>query len=382
MLFRYKNDANGKQIRQAIVYTEDEHKIKLKHVDQEAMHIINRLHSSGFDAYIVGGAVRDLLLGRPPKDFDIVTSAEPAKIRRIFRNSRIIGKRFRLVHVYFDSKIYEVATFRSNENGSVGNTFGSIEEDVRRRDFSINALYYDPLKNQVIDYVNGVRDLQKKKLSAVIPKKTIFLEDPVRMVRAIKYSIMTDCKIPLLLKLQIAGNASMLQYTSDSRITEEINKILKSAHSMPIMKALIRYHLIEYIQPNVCSFIEDIPDFSKSFFDSLQELDQLVAENKIKRQGQALVYLIRDFINLIANKNGLSQEVFSFVYKECRHFIMPMNPMRVELAYAVSICMQKLGFKSIKIPSKVRPRTKSKYIKRKNIRKKTSPVSRPSKQLE
>ena len=148
MLIRYSTDSNGKPVEKAVIYTKKEHNIDPSSLDSDAVFVITRLRDSGFAAYIVGGAVRDLLVGRKPKDFDIVTDATPSRIKKIFRNSRIIGKRFRLVHIFFGEKIFEVSTFRSIEEGSVGNVFGTMDEDVQRRDFTMNALYYDPIKEQ------------------------------------------------------------------------------------------------------------------------------------------------------------------------------------------------------------------------------------------
>ena len=147
MLFRYSADAKGRPVKKAIIYTKDEHSISPQKIDPDALFIVKQLHSHGYDAYIVGGAVRDLLVQKEPKDFDIVTDATPSKIKKIFRNSRIIGRRFRLVHVFFGPKIFEVSTFRSISDGSVGNSFGTMDEDALRRDFTLNALYYDPLKD-------------------------------------------------------------------------------------------------------------------------------------------------------------------------------------------------------------------------------------------
>ena len=343
MLVRYTRNNTNKKLSKALIYTATEHSIDPRKVDSEAIRIINGLHNAGYEAYIVGGAVRDLLIGKTPKDFDIATSAEPARIRKIFKNSRLIGKRFRLVHVFYGSKIYEVSTFRSLEKGSVGNSFGSINEDVRRRDFTLNALYYNPIKNIIVDYVDGVEDIRKKCLRPIISLSHIFVEDPVRMIRAVKYAAITGAAIPLLLRCRIHRDAPLIEYVSPSRLTEEIGKILMSGHAAEIFKMLLHYRLFLYLQPSAFSFIEDSPHFSEHYFASMQELDGLIAEHKVQRQGQALVYLIRDFLQLITNWEGEPRTIYKEVYAECRHFVLPMNPQRIELEYAVKYCLRKGG---------------------------------------
>ena len=236
VLIRYSTDRNGKLVKKAVIYTKEEHLIELNKIDSDAIYIIKLLKDYGFEAYLVGGAVRDLLIGKTPKDFDIVTDATPSKIKKIFRNSRIIGKRFRLVHIFFGSKIFEVSTFRSLADGTIGNTFGTMDEDVQRRDFTINALYYDPIKEQIIDYVDGVRDIRRKLIKPVIPLNIIFEEDPVRMLRAIKYSATTGFKIPLKLHNKIRKSAHLLSPISPSRLTEELLKIINSGNSYQIVK--------------------------------------------------------------------------------------------------------------------------------------------------
>lgn len=343
MLVRYTRNTTNKKLSKALIYTAAEHSIDPRKVDSEAIRIISGLHNAGYEAYIVGGAVRDLLIGKTPKDFDIATSAEPARIRKIFKNSRLIGKRFRLVHVFYGPKIYEVSTFRSLEEGSVGNNFGTIDEDVRRRDFTLNALYYDPIKNIIVDYVGGVEDIRKKRLNPIIDLSHIFVEDPVRMIRAIKYATITDAAIPLLLRYRIHRDAPLIEYVSPSRLTEEIGKILVSGHAAEIFKMLLHYRLFLYLQPSAFSFIEDSPHFSEHYFTGMEELDGLIAEHKIQRQGQALVYLIRDFLQLITNWKEEPRAVYKAVYAECRHFVLPMNPQRIELEYAVKYCLRKGG---------------------------------------
>lgn len=224
MFIRYHRDKNGKLVQQAIVYTEKEHGIASDAIDTDAIKVIERLKEAGYKAFIVGGAVRDLLRGKKPKDFDLVTDAIPARIKKLFRNSRIIGRRFRLVHIYFGDKIFEVSTFRSIVNGSVGNEFGTIDEDVMRRDFTINALYFDPIENIIVDYVGGFNDVREGILKPIIPLADIFAEDPVRMVRGIKYAITANCVIPPNVQKQIRKDAQMLAGVSPSRMTEEFLK--------------------------------------------------------------------------------------------------------------------------------------------------------------
>ena len=173
MLIRYRRSEDGRLLAKAVVYTQAEHRIERSGIDPDALRIVERLRENGHEAYIVGGAVRDLLLGRMPKDFDIVTDAPPSRIKRVFRSARVIGRRFRLVHVYAGPKIFEVSTFRSIANGTVGNEFGSIDEDAHRRDFTLNALYFDPYDSTLVDYVGGFKDIAVKRIEPVIPLKTI-----------------------------------------------------------------------------------------------------------------------------------------------------------------------------------------------------------------
>ncbi|UTC67946.1 MULTISPECIES: polynucleotide adenylyltransferase PcnB [unclassified Treponema] len=371
MLVRYGQNAEGKQVRQALVYTKDEHHIAPEKIDIEAVKIIQRLNSQGFEAYIVGGAVRDLLIGHVPKDFDIATSAEPSKIRKMFRNSRVIGRRFRLVHIFFGEKIYEVSTFRSTEDGSIGNKFGTIDEDVHRRDFTLNALYYDPIHELVIDYVGGVKDIRAKKIKPIIPLQLIFSEDPVRMIRAIKYAAMTDSSIPFFVQLQIRKNAYLLEFVSPSRITEEINKIVFSGHSSDIIKKLLDFKLYVYLQPGACAFIDSSSKFKKMYLENLALLDKEANSKHQIKQGECLKSLLKDYIKLIADPEGLPQEVYTYVYKECRHFILPMNPQRRELEFAVKSTLNDLGIKVSMERSQPRPAKLGKQVKHVRRKKKT-----------
>ena len=182
MIQRYGTNEKGQRVPIASIYTAGEHPIKKNMISPQALQVIDTLRGAGYRAYIVGGAVRDLLAGKKPKDFDVATDALPNRIRKIFPNAWIIGKRFKLAHVIFpDRYIIEVATFRSVSSGNFNAVYGTIEEDVRRRDFTVNALFFDPEKEQLIDYVGGFADLKAHRLVNILPLETIFDSDPGRM---------------------------------------------------------------------------------------------------------------------------------------------------------------------------------------------------------
>ena len=352
MLIRYGTDGNGRPIKKAVVYTQTEHLISNKNIDPDALQIINRLRDAGFTAYIVGGAVRDLIVGNKPKDFDIVTDATPSKIKRIFRNSRIIGRRFRLVHVVFGSKIFEVSTFRSNAEGSVGNDFGTIEEDVQRRDFTMNALYYDPLQEQVIDYVGGMRDIKKHILRPVISLDKIFVEDPVRMLRAIKYSATTHAKMPHSLRHKIRSSASLLSQVSPSRLTEELLKIINSTYAFEIIQEALDTDLFIYLQPSATGLIYESRTFESQFMESLKKLGQLNSKEPEARLGKKLFYVIKDFVGTLTDWKKETADKYSYTelygktWTECRNFVLPMNPVRKELEFAVKAALNEYGVKA------------------------------------
>lgn len=352
MLIRYGTNARGSLIKKACVYTKDEHHILKDKIDSDALRIIHRLREAGFLAYLVGGAVRDLLIGKTPKDFDIATDATPAKIKRLFHNARIIGKRFRLVHVLFGSKIFEVSTFRSISEGSVGNNFGTIDEDALRRDFSLNALYYDPLAEQVIDYVGGFRDIKKHVVRNVIPIEKIFTEDPVRMIRAVKYSALTGFRLLFSVKRAIKANAHLLENVSASRLTEELLKIINSGHMKEIVERMIENDLYLYLQPEASLLIDENKTYKKNYLLSLKKIDELFG--KEVRLGEKLRYFIFDFANALTDWQKEKEaktpaaELYAKTWYACRHFVLPMNPQRSELEFAIRSILQSFGFVSKK----------------------------------
>jgi len=332
MRYRYSAGKNGKLERKACVYTADEHGINPADVDAEAVGAVMRLKDAGYESYIVGGAVRDLILGKKPKDFDVASEASPVQIRRLFRNSRIIGRRFKLVHVYFGPRVYEVSTFRSLRDGLNGNTFGSVEEDVLRRDFTMNALFYDPGQRVVVDYVGGMRDIRARRVKAIIPLAKIFKDDPVRMIRAVKYAAATGFSLPLALKWKIKAQTALLSEVSPSRLTEEIFKIVNSPHAASIVEALDGIGLYAYLQPDAARQMKESPLFRERY---LRSLSALWAEGFKNRPGETLGALINDHMEDTADLTLGTNESYKAVYAAARNFVLPMNPPRFELEHAV-----------------------------------------------
>lgn len=360
MLVRYGKDKDGRPVKKAVVYTKDEHRIPIEKIDSDAIRIIERLKENGHSAYFVGGAVRDLLVGNTPKDFDIVTDATPSRIRRLFRSARIIGRRFRLVHVVVGPKIFEVSTFRSTVEGSVGNDFGTMDEDVMRRDFTLNALYYDPIQEQVIDYVGGVRDIRKGVIRPVIPLERIFVEDPVRMLRAIKYSVITHCSMQWQLRHKIKKSAELLSPISPSRLTEEIFKIVNSGHAFDIVSEALDMDVYMHLQPAACDCIASDKEFEKNYLANLKRLDALNTVEKEARLGKKLVFLVKDFMLSLTDWQkeiacgSAVGELYEMTWNEVRRFVLPMNPPRVELEYAIRSVLREIGL-NIRPPKPPRP---------------------------
>lgn len=361
MLIRYGSSKNGKRIPIAKIYTPSEHAIDKKLIDQDAVKITERLSSRGFDAYIVGGAVRDILIGRKPKDFDIATNALPREIKKIFWNSRIIGRRFRLVHLHFPRKIIEVSTFRSGEDGA-NNTYGTIEEDVKRRDFSINALYYDPQNEYVLDFVDAFKDIRKGKIRSLIPLDVTFVEDPVRMIRAVKYASTTGFDIPFRLKRSIKKYRSELQRCSSSRITEEMLKILLSGSSKLIFEMLLEYDILKFLLPVINSLVSGHKLNYKRFMDGLEENDEMVRQRKETRKGRLLAGLVGPLI-LFPNEYENTTTLFRDIYKEIKQLINPLTPPNQEVEMAVVKLFRNEGL----IPPKNAVRKRRSYPEVKSI---------------
>jgi len=227
-----------------------------KLLDSDALKIIKKLDKSGYEAYLVGGCIRDLLLGYAPKDFDIATNATPEQIQKIFKRSRIIGRRFKLVHIMFSArKFIEVATFRSSKTNPTStkgmvlrdNFYGSLKDDVFRRDFTINGLYFDVKNSQVIDYVEGLDDLKKLKINMIGNPSERFEEDPVRMIRAVRFKTKLKASINSSLNKSIVKNAHLIANVPPARLYEEVIKLFHNENSLEVFRELSNLGLLKYL---------------------------------------------------------------------------------------------------------------------------------------
>ncbi|NNC66764.1 MAG: polynucleotide adenylyltransferase PcnB [Gammaproteobacteria bacterium] len=234
-----------------------EHSIDYGLICEGALDVISQLHATGFKAYIVGGGVRDLLLDLHPKDFDIATDATPEDVRQLFDNSRIIGRRFRIVHVYFEGGFTEVATFRAANTASVNtqgriiadNTFGNIEEDAFRRDFTVNALFYDSEKNQILDLVDGLQDIDAKLLRVIGDPDLRFREDPVRMLRAVRLATKLNFEIEKSAKDAIFRLGCLLSEVPSARLFDEMIKLFHGGFGLKTYQALREFDLFRHMFP-------------------------------------------------------------------------------------------------------------------------------------
>ncbi len=223
-----------------------QHGIGREAISQGSRKVCEVLHAQGHQAYVVGGAVRDLLLGLRPKDFDVATDAYPEEVHKLFRRSRLIGKRFKLVHVMFGEETVEVSTFRArtpaetDEHGRVlrDNIYGTREDDSIRRDFTINALYYDPASETLLDYHNGLRDLQRKSVRIIGDARARYREDPLRMLRAVRFAAKAGFSIDERTRKPIRELAHLLGNVPPSRVYEEMQKLLLSGHAATGLREL------------------------------------------------------------------------------------------------------------------------------------------------
>jgi poly(A) polymerase len=268
-VFGRRNEPRHKDSK-PVIHGKDQHGIKREAISRCARRTCEDLQRAGHAAFVVGGAVRDLLVGQSPKDFDIATSATPEEVRGVFRRSRIIGRRFQIVHVLCGPEVVEVSTFRAHftreagddntdEHGRVlsDNVFGTQTEDALRRDFTVNALFYDPVKEEVWDYVHGLKDLRERKLVMIGDADRRYREDPVRMLRAARLAAKLGLTIDPKTEAPIHTNRHLIENVPQSRLFEEILKLLLSGNAVEGVKLLRKFGLHHGLLPLLDTALED-----------------------------------------------------------------------------------------------------------------------------
>jgi poly(A) polymerase len=266
-----------------------EHGIPRDSVPRSALRVCETLHKAGHHAYVVGGAVRDLLIGVTPKDFDVATDATPESIKPLFRRAIIIGRRFRLVHVMFGAETIEVSTYRAAANGAqavdehgrmlADNVFGSQADDAARRDFTINALYYDPLTETVIDYHDGVKDMKRRRLRMIGDPEARYREDPVRMLRAVRIAAKLGFEIDEATRAPISRLAPLLENVPPARVFDEMLKLLTSGHSVACITRLRAEGLHHGLLPLLDVILEQ-PEGERFVMLALSRTDERVRAGK------------------------------------------------------------------------------------------------------
>ena len=248
-----------------------QHPVNHNLISENALKVLYRLHKSGYQAYLVGGGVRDIFIGQEPKDFDIATNAEPEQIKKLFHNCRLVGRRFRLAHILFGRDMIEVATFRGHhveekeqnqqtskqsDGGMLlrDNVYGTISEDAERRDFTVNALYYNIADRAVYDFAGGLADLQSKQLRLIGDPETRYREDPVRMLRAVRFSAKLDMQISPEAKAPIKQLANLLQSIPAARLFEETLKLFLNGHGLATYKLMKEHGLFQPLFPLVSKY--------------------------------------------------------------------------------------------------------------------------------
>jgi poly(A) polymerase len=348
LLVRYCTTPDGNIERRALLYLADEHRIENADIDNDAIRVIKRLKKSGFEAYLVGGAVRDLLIGRKPKDFDIATSALPKQIRKLFSHSRIIGRRFRIVHIYYtgrnkERKIFEVSTFRSEQRGRSNNIYGTLAEDVWRRDFTLNALFYCPLKRIIIDYVDGLNDIRAGRIRPLSDPEVSFMEDPVRMIRGIKYAATMGFQLPGALSGMIKKLRHELSRCSPERITEEVYKILACGYAADIFKLAFRLRVLEVILPALDDYLRSgrKKENQADYFAALGRLDKQVDKNiNLKNsRGTLLTFLLESVLAASPAEPGEPD----YMQQTLRRLAAPLLPSKRELETAARKIQRRLA---------------------------------------
>ncbi|CEK10637.1 poly(A) polymerase [Legionella hackeliae] len=293
-----KSRAQHEPVDASYIIPRTQHNVSKTDISINALKVLNRLNSAGFQAYLVGGSVRDLLLGKAPKDFDIATNATPNQIKKLFRNARIIGRRFKLVHIIFHRDIIEVATFRgasesecetveanqlTNERGMLvrDNVYGTLDEDAWRRDFTVNSLYYNIDDSSIVDFTGGVADVQQRLLRVIGDPVTRYQEDPVRMLRAVRFSAKLHFELAEDTAAPLQTLSHLIKHVSGSRLFDEMTKLYQCGEGETVQRLLVKHGLFPHLFEQTANLLSnDEYPVNALLGIALENTDSRIRDNK------------------------------------------------------------------------------------------------------
>ena len=356
--------------------------LSISDVSPAAVSIIRTLQGSGFQAEMVGGCVRDLLLGWSPKDFDVVTNATPDQIKKLFRRARVIGRRFQLVHVRIGREVIEVSTYRGSDTGrqeqrrgrakekmAANNVFGRRDEDVLRRDFTINALYYDPVKEVVTDYVDGLGHIQERRLEIIGDPRQRFSEDPVRMLRAVRFKAKLNLRLDAKMEKLLPRMAGTLIAVSPPRLFEEIIKVLHNGYGAVGFQALDHYGLLRFLFPSATRHFneQDLNKKNGLIPCALRNTDQRVADRKpVISPFLFSVLLWRQVEQAWHMKSGGNRSIFENLHRSADSVLEELHPT-VRIPRRISAVMIEIWELQIRLEQR-RPRTIKRLLSHRRFR--------------
>ena len=351
-----------KKANRPVVYKRQDHCISRKNIDPDALKVLYRLSSMGFTAYLVGGGVRDLLMGRKPKDFDVGTSAKPNELRKIFRNCFLIGRRFRLAQIRFGAKVIETATFRQNSQ-SVGeiiehaaegpqedNTFGTPETDAYRRDFTVNGLFYDIKDFSVIDWVGGMKDIKNRVIRAIGDPNIRFQEDPVRMMRAVKFSSRLGFTIERKTFAAMKRHHACILSASQPRVCEEVFRLFTYGHSAEAFKLMWRTGMLGDLLPELAAAIDKTggeKSVEWKYLAVLDELEKIREKEGLEVSNGLRAAVLMTALLKVERKDGASRRVMQTM----------LTTLKIpKTAYFTAVLLMESRVRLCKPPTKSRSR--------------------------
>ena len=351
-----------KKANRPVVYKRQDHCISRKNIDPDALKVLYRLSSMGFTAYLVGGGVRDLLMGRKPKDFDVGTSAKPNELRKIFRNCFLIGRRFRLAQIRFGAKVIETATFRQNSQ-SVGeiiehaaegpqedNTFGTPETDAYRRDFTVNGLFYDIKDFSVIDWVGGMKDIKNRVIRAIGDPNIRFQEDPVRMMRAVKFSSRLGFTIERKTFAAMKRHHACILSASQPRVCEEVFRLFTYGHSAEAFKLMWRTGMLGDLLPELAAAIDKTGGETSvewKYLEVLDELEKIREKEGLEVSNGLRAAVLMTALLKVERKDGASRRVMQTM----------LTTLKIpKTAYFTAVLLMESRVRLCKPPTKSRSR--------------------------